>query len=367
MQAVEILVWEVGGIVAGAAVPTEPIDLEGVVCGPGADPALQWVFQTEQPQVAMTQTTATSSTAWYPHRVEVTSSTVAVCAVRARSAEEAQQLGCRRIEKACVALAMGTSYSSYAFKLRAVRMTGERVFATPFSEQASFTWHEERDLTQDEIESTRRLLQAGEADDVARKALDHLQTASSFSDMTRSDHLTKARLLSLFQVIELVSSATAREWRKANGARIRQANKESLWALKKKLAIRRLVDSVAAILAVSTGRSRTLSERNLRKEMAAVRECSLQLTRNAANFLNLQIEVAGDKLGLSPRIVDNAKLFCQIRNQELGHPGELSDDGRALLEIPAEEGGIDLAEQMARVYFTQYCSDLLGAHIPAGS
>jgi len=330
--------WEVGGTLAGIAVPQQVVTLGVVTIGPDSLPELQWVSETEMPQIGTVESTSALLARQFPPRWEVKSNTVAVAVVVADSPDEAQRIGRRKIEDLCLILAIGTSSGFYRFELRAVRQVGEAIDATPFSATMTFSLHEGREMNAAKSECAEMLLRVTEHDDTAGRAIDHLWTAWSLSQLSTSGPVQKAELLALFQAMEVVSSAVAAAWRVANRDTIENKNGATISKLREELLLQDQSDS--------------------QREATAVRKCCLELRENAEEFMSSQIEVAGKQLGVPDDSVQIARRLCKVRNQELGHPGELTKEGRTFLDVGDGADGICPAEIAARAYFVHYCLSL---------
>jgi hypothetical protein len=177
-------------------------------------------------------------------------------------------------------------------------------------------------------------------DDTIGRAFGFLQAAWRLIDVPFGvPEVNKAVLSNCFLVVEVVSNAVTKEWRRRNKA-----------------------DTVSRQATTAEGLVEELSRnKGATERIRAVRRAYQEIQRADLNFQSLKIKEAGDILGVEKKFVDLAGELNDLRNQKLGHAGQVeeeeldewiykSEDSR----MANDPGHFGKAEQTAMAYLRAY-------------
>ena len=241
-----------------------------------------------------------------------------------------------------LALTVGTQryrfYPSVANKLPGPQGLDTRNYTS--TGIASATIYESEYLSRVDADSVKALLDLGEVDKVFERAFGFLLAVWRLRDIPLGDPaIYKAILSNCFLVLEAVSDAITKEWRKEN--------RESTLS-KQELVVSNLQRKLDG--------TESTSDR-----IRAVREAHKELQRAELFFQDLKLEAAGQILIVEERFISLAKELSKLRNRHLGHAGSTgskdmenwiykSDDPR-LLDDPGHYGKGELT---AMAYLRAY-------------
>jgi hypothetical protein len=208
------------------------------------------------------------------------------------------------------------------------------------------TIYESMNLRAEDEEYARTLLGLAEQDKVFERAFGFLQSAWRLGNVPLVDSaIHKAVLSNCFLVVEAVSDAVTKGWRKENK--------------KSTLSDQELI--------VDNLREQLNSIESASKAVAEVREAYKDLQRAERYFQDLKIDTAGSMLGVEKRFVELAKELSKLRNRHLGHAGSTgtkdlddwifkSDDSR----LEGDPGHFGKGELTAMAYLNGYVAHING-------
>lgn len=196
------------------------------------------------------------------------------------------------------------------------------------------------------MDYAKDLVALSERDKVFATALGFLQAAWRLGEIPFAlPEIHKAVLSNCFLVLEAISNAVTKEWKKRNRADTARTKEEITNSLAVQLA--RTEDGTAKVKAVG--------------------EAHRQMQRADLAFQSLKIEAAGRALEVEDRFVALAGELNDLRNRKLGHGGTVqeedldewifkSDDPR----FAGDPGHFGKAERTAMAYLDAYALSALG-------
>lgn len=165
---------------------------------------------------------------------------------------------------------------------------------------ATATVYESKTLHTQDVEFAGTVLDLTSTDKVFERAFGFLQSAWRLGTVPLHDPaIHKAVLSNCFLVLEAVSDAVTKQWRKENKGSTLAKQEQIVDDLREKLN--------------STGRDST--------KVTAMREAYKALQRAERYFQDLKLETAGQILDVEEKFVELAKDLGELRNRHLGHAG----------------------------------------------
>jgi hypothetical protein len=205
---------------------------------------------------------------------------------------------------------------------------------------ATATVYQSERLHIGDVAHARTLLELGGKDKVFERAFGFLQAAWQLRDVPLADPaIHKAILSNCFFVLEAVSDAVTKEWRKKN--------KKDIFSQQE--------------LAIDDLRQNLNDNKGASKKVKAVKVAYRELQRAERYFQDLKLETAGHILGVEDKFISLARELNNLRNTRLMHAGSTgmkeletwiykSDDLRLL----GDPGHFGKGELTAMAYLRAY-------------
>jgi hypothetical protein len=201
-------------------------------------------------------------------------------------------------------------------------------------------------LTQTDTKTANTLLKLSGQNKAVSRAFGYLRAAWRLDDIGRSDPaVQKAIVSNCYLVLEAISEAVTKQWRKENRGHALDDQTQIIHALTNKLE----------------------TAQDLPSQLAAIREANTKLNRAERNFQDLKLETAGQQLGLSKVQISSAQELYDMRNK-INHPGsvriEKLDEWILAVnnpEAPDDTSSFGRAELTAMAYLKAYVKSLSSA------
>lgn len=310
--------WLVVGLVLGEELPSQAIEIAGVTILPLTEEQVRQVAHIQPRNVRMHFEDDEGREAWQlqvtPHHVSVTSGWgFSIQLADARDFADAEEQALARTEVARTALCLAVG-SPYVFEPR--RIIGPEATVSTSGEVAAMP-REVSDLPASRADEAAVYVTGLEADLVARASAKYLDRAATLELAAIGLGAAQPGILhNYFMATEGIAREVVKN--------VRDDLQEQSQAERG-----RIVDELREVLARETPED---------EKAQAIRNATNELSRLDLLFMDLQLEKAGELLGLDQAIIDLAKEFNRVRNRYLSHYRS---------EIPAEKVRYWFEEQRA--------------------